>query len=129
VLGRIFWFLAILTKETAIWALPLWVGCLLVDVVRRRSAVLLGFHLPLALVMCALGIAYVACCAHYFGDGLARLHAVRDMASHHLWRARGAHPFRDRLVNVPFRYFYRVWGPLAAVAFVSFPFLPGDTKI
>jgi len=123
------WFMAMLAKETAWWALPVWAGALLVDAFRKRGAVLKWFHAPALLCACLLTGAYLWGCSHYFGDPWARFHAIQALSGRHAWSMRNEQRLVARLTMGVLTFLWREYGPLLALLLPGAIVLPARLRI
>ena len=127
--GVLAWYCAMLTKESAWWALPLWAGALLVDVFRGRRELLKWFYLPAALLAAVLGALYLWFCAHYYGDPLARIHTVQALTGKHGWTIRDDAHLSLRLTSRALRYFWTQYASLPILALCGLFVLPASRRI
>lgn len=123
------WFWAVLAKETACWALPVWAGALLVDAVRRRGPVLKWFHAPALLLGGVLTVGYLWFCAHFFGDAWSRLHSVEELTGRHLWTIHKPAQLTIRLTSGAARFFWDEYGLLLVAALPGLFLLPAKLRI
>jgi len=123
------WFAAMLAKETAYSLLLIWAGAALLDVFRRRGAVLKWFHAPAVLFGLLLTLGYLWACAHFFGDPFARLHGIDALAGRHFWSFRKPGELETRLTSGALNFFWREYGPLLLAALPGLFVLPSKLRI
>ena len=125
------WFCAFLIKETTIWFAPAWIYAIAVDVHAigwrrgaRRFAPALGLGL-------ALGVMYLAACAHVWGDPVARITGINAIAGDHHWTSRGRSIgwWWFRLTVGPPLVFITTFGVALAVAVVASPRTTGASRL
>ena len=79
------WFAAFLIKETAIWAAPIWIYAVVIDVRATDLRAALRRYAPSILVGIALAAGYLALCAALWGDPFARFRGIQDLTYAHGW--------------------------------------------
>ena len=107
-LGIAAWFWAFLVKETAIWAIPIWVYAIVVDLRSTPLRAVIARYAPGIALGVVLAAGYLALCAAVWGDPLARFHGIQELTFAHGWTMhdKGLHAWLERLV----------WGPAILVA-------------
>ena len=128
-IGVLAWFAAVLAKETACWALPVWAGALLVDAWRRRGPVLKWFHAPALLFGGLLSLGYLWFCAHFFGDALSRLHGIEELTGRHTWAIHKPAQLATRLTSGAAHFFWDEYGLLLVAAVPGLLLLPDKLRI
>jgi hypothetical protein len=100
VAGGAAWFLAFLVKETAVWALPVWLYALIVDL-RSRGRREIRKYIPAAGALMLLVVAYLLLCSVVWGSPWARFTGIQGL--HHAWSME--HATSDRWIQ------RMTWGP------------------
>lgn len=99
VLGMVFWFLAFLVKETALWCAPVWAYAFVSDL--RADGIANAcrrFAAPM-LVGAVLAGLYLFGCARVWGSPLARFQGIQDLTYEHTWSLHG-HPASEWLARL-----------------------------
>jgi len=109
------WFLAFLTKETAIWCVPVFAIAWVSDRFSRR-------YVPAIVTGLVLGAGYLIVCRLVWGDALARFHGIQHLD--HTWslHGRGAHAWLARLTWQPIALLWQLLGFLIVPAVLSLRF-------
>jgi hypothetical protein len=126
--GALFWFSAFLAKESACWALPIWLACACADLRARRWCLLKGFYLPAGLAGLALGGLYLYGSQLVFGDPLARFIGVEAIADQHTWAIRSTEALRSRLLDAPFDLFSEHYGALCVLTLLAPLVMPRELR-
>jgi hypothetical protein len=121
-LGTTALFLGFLAKETAIWAAPVWLACVLYDCCRRDPANK-PFHAAAVVAAVAWLALYFLICNGMFGDPLARLSSVQSASTEHAWRIKSETELWSRLTTQPLPFLSESLGPLPVFAAISYPLL------
>jgi hypothetical protein len=99
VVGIVGWFAAFLVKETALWAVPIWLLVIVRDLRRTGARATVQMYLPAIVVGLALLGGYLALSQHLWGSPLARFRGVQAITDEHSWSMHGkpARAWLDRM--------------------------------
>jgi hypothetical protein len=83
--GVVAWFLAFQVKEIAVWCVPIWGYAVIRDLRDRGARWVVDTFAPAVGVSAALVGGYLAFCAVFWGDPLARFTGIQQATSAHDW--------------------------------------------
>lgn len=124
-------FAGFLVKETALWCAPIWIWAVVVDVRAAGMAATMRRYLPAIVVGAILIAAYLALCAHLWGDPLARFHGIEALTDDHAWTLQGkpASAWLARMIwDVP-ALMWRTFFLALVPAILAFWFVRGRERI